>query len=107
MYGHPDVQDAAVRLLLIRLLATEFESHKSDLRHRGLWTAFWRVLADCVLRLLGHKNDEVVKDVLTLFTPLAQGHQDDEDLDDLDEASEDRLLRLAKSMLSEANRLRF
>ena len=105
MHGHPDVQDAAVRLLLILFWQQSVNLISLICNTEGtgqLSGSYWLIVP--LMRLLGHKNDDVVKDILTLFTPLAQSHVDGDDDDDLDEDSEDRLLKLSKSMISDANR---
>lgn len=104
MHGHPDVQDAAVRVILILFWQQSSSLIKLICTTEGtgqLSGSYWLIVP--LMRLLGHKNDEVVKDVLTLFTPLAHSHSAGDD-DDLDEDSEDRLLKLAKTVISDANR---
>lgn len=104
MHGHPDVQDAAVRVILILFWQQSTSLIKLICTTEGtgqLSGSYWLIVP--LMRLLGHKNDEVVKDVLTLFTPLAHSHSAGDD-DDLDEDSEDRLLKLAKTVISDANR---
>ena len=102
MYGHPDVQDAAVRLVMIMFWQQSIQlitlvctpSDTGQLAGND-----WLMVP--LMRLLGHKNDEVVKDILMLFTPLAQSQETEEDDED---STEVKLMRLALSTISEASR---
>ena len=112
MFGHPEVQDAAVRVLLILFWQQSVQlvtliCRTDDSGDSQLSGNYWLLVP--LLRLLGHNNDEVVADLLKLFAPLARSYSsgdEEEDLHDLDldEANEDRLIRLARSVVSEASR---
>ncbi|CAE7450639.1 RYR1, partial [Symbiodinium necroappetens] len=111
MFGHPEVQDAAVRVLLILFWQQSVQlvtliCRTDDSGDSQLSGNYWLLVP--LLRLLGHNNDEVVADLLKLFAPLARsyssGDHEEEDIHDLDEANEDRLIRLARSVVSEASR---
>ena len=117
MYGHPEVQDAAVRVLLILFWQQSIQlitliCRSDDSRDTGQLSGNYWLLVP-LLRLMGHNSDDVVSDLLTLFAPLAHnysagsGHEE-EDLhelrDDATDRNEDRLVRLARSVISEASR---
>ncbi|CAE7451866.1 RYR1 [Symbiodinium natans] len=100
MYGHPDVQDAAVRVLLI-LFWQQSEKLMTLICGTGdsgdgqLSENYWLLVP--LLKLLGHNSDDVVADLLTLFAPLAEGSTGTHDEED--EGSEESLIRQARKVI--------
>jgi hypothetical protein len=122
-YGHPDVQAAIIRVVLmlfwqcdVKSKAQSYDLLLAITKDKGQTAGqFW--FFPQLVRMLGHKSDPVVEDVLTLLEPMVRSLEDlrgefqmteeggeEQEVDEEDETAEKRLERLAKEMLADGER---